>query len=154
MQWLIWVLVLPACLAWTVLIVGHCHRKISYLFLAGRARVRFHRQREWLEAGFLEALAREDPLIWTRWEEAHWLDEVTWARDRQTGRLLALVGVEFDADPLLDGDDAERHATVVFEYHRGRWRSDGNRLDAIQPFEAFLLRHGRYEPLAIPEHRG
>ena len=42
------------------------------------------------------------PSSGSRWEEAHWHDEVLWARDRQTRRLLALIGVHFEPDPFDD----------------------------------------------------
>src|SRR5262245_21854381 len=65
-----------------------------------RARAMFHQQREWLEARFITILTRIDAVEGQRWESAHWHDEVLWARDRQTRRLLALVCVHFDPEPF------------------------------------------------------
>lgn len=116
-----------------------------------QARSRFRREREWLETGFLDALSRLDAVERLRWEEAHWGDEVIWARDRQNGRLHALVGVEFDPDPFDEyPDHPARHATVLFEFHRGRWRADGRRLDEVRPNEA-VLRNRRFEPFIVPQ---
>lgn len=117
-----------------------------------KARVQFRQQREWLEARFLGALARIDPPEATRWDDAHWQDEVRWARDRRSRRLLALIGVEFDPSPFSD-DPSARHATALFEYRKGRWLADGQRVDSLRPDEA-LLRHRRYEPVTPPERRG
>ena len=41
-------------------------------------------------------LGKLDPVEGIRWEDAHWHDEVLWARDRQSRTFLALVGVHFD----------------------------------------------------------
>src|SRR5436309_476390 len=92
----IWGGVLPACAVagWLVL------RRPLRLFLedlhVDRARTHFRSQREWLEARFLSALARTDPIERVRWEDAHWHDEILWARDRQTRSFLALIGVHFE----------------------------------------------------------
>ena len=93
----------------------------------------------------------KDPLEAARWEDAHWHDEVLWARDRQTRRLLALIGVHFDPRPI--DDSAPRHATALFEYRKGRWLAEGKRLDEIRPDEA-VLRHHRFEAVTPPERRG
>ena len=117
-----------------------------------KARVQFRQQREWLEARFLSALARVDPPEAIRWDDARWQDEIRWARDRRSRRLLALIGVEFDPSPFAD-DASGRHATALFEYRKGRWLADGQRVDSLRPDEA-LLRHRRYEPVTPPEPRG
>jgi hypothetical protein len=113
------------------------------------ARDLFHQQREWLEARFLKALSRVDPEEGLRWEEAHWHDEVLWARDRQTRRLLALIGVHFDSDPFDDPLGARpRHATALFEFRKGRWVAEGKLLDELRPAEA-VLRYQRFEPVVL-----
>ena len=114
------------------------------------ARELFRQQREWLEARFLTALGRRStPIERLRWEDAHWHDEVLWARDRQTRRLLALIGVHFDADPFDDSPEPRpRHATALFEFRKGRWIAEGKRLDEIRPDEA-VLRHQRFEPVVL-----
>jgi hypothetical protein len=150
MRWLIAVGLLPICFAATVAVlrrsVGGMMRSARF----DRARDQFRLRREWLEARFLDGLAQLDPSERLRWEEAHWHNEVTWARDRQTGRFLALVEVHFDPDRYeLDPDVCRRHATVVFEYTRGQWRADGKRLDELRPHEAFL-RNFRYERVSPP----
>src|SRR4029450_1831479 len=95
------------------------------------------RRREWREADFLGALGKIDPAVRLRWEEAHWHDEVLWARDRQTRRLLALIGVHFDSNPFEDpGDASSRHSTALFEFRKGGWFAEGKRLDEIRPDEA------------------
>src|SRR5690606_34092208 len=100
-------------------------------------------RREHLEAGFVAALSRFDAEEGARWDDARWHDEVLWARDRQTRRFLALVCVHFEPD-LFDASQLRRHATAVFEFHKGRWRAEGKRLDQIRPDEA-VGRNRRFE---------
>jgi hypothetical protein len=146
---LIAAVLLPGCLVVLVWLVRRSTRSLVRSVQVEQAREQFRLRREWLEARFLDALGKLDPVERARWEEAHWHDEVVWARDRHTGRLLALIGVHFDAEPF-DDDPAAHHATVVFEFHRGRWRADGRRLDEVRPQDAFL-RGGRFEPVTLPD---
>jgi hypothetical protein len=152
MGWIIGGVVLPSCLVTAWLIIRKPLRQIVEDLGVDQARLAFHRRREWLEAGFLTALAKVDPIERLRWENAHWHNEVHWGRDSKTRRLLALVEIHFDPDgfdtsphPLVN------HATALFEYRKGRWFADGKRIDATRPDEAFL-RLGRYLPVA-PPHR-
>jgi hypothetical protein len=118
------------------------------------ARQQFRFQREWLEVGFLTALGRIDPVERLRWEDAHWHDEVVWARDRQSRRLVALVGVHFENEAVPSFPVfPPRHATALFEHRKGRWHAEGKRLDEIRPDEAFL-RHQWFEPVVTPQRRG
>jgi hypothetical protein len=110
------------------------------------ARAQFHIEREWLEARFISVLNRTDPTEAQRWENAHWHDEVLWARDRRTRFLLALVCVQFEPEPF--DVTAPRHATAVFEYRRRRWRVDGRRLDEVRPDEA-IGRNQRFEAVVV-----
>lgn len=153
MRLLIWALVLPACFAAAWVVLRLSFRRVFEVMRFEQARDQFRLQREWLEARFLDSLHRSDPIERLRWEEAHWHDEIVWARDRQTRRLLALIEVHFDSDPYDDyPDHPPRHATAVFEYHGKTWRADGHRLDETRPDEAFL-RHQRFEPVSLPPRR-
>jgi hypothetical protein len=150
-QWMIWAGVLAlGVAAWCGL--RRPFRQVVEEIHVDRACEQFHRQREWLEARFLTALGRIDPAERLRWEEAHWHDEIVWARDRQSRHLLALIGVHFDAHPFDDpAESVPRHATALFEFRQGRWAADGKRLDAIRPDEAFLRHQRLFEPLAQPQ---
>ena len=153
MGWIIWGLVLPSCLVSSWLIIRKPLRQVVEELGFDQGRSRFRLEREWLEARFLSALTKLDPIERLRWEGARWDDRVHWARDHQTRRLLALVEVHFDPDPFeTPGDPVADHATALFEYRKGRWSADGKRLDATRPHEAFL-RHARFEPVAMPPRR-
>jgi len=149
---MLWALLVPVCLLAAWLIVRPLRAIVEDLNV-DRARDQFRLQREGLEARFLSAVGRLDPIEKTRWDEARWRDEIIWARDRRSRRLLALVGVTFEAE--LFGEFPEsppHHATALFEYFKGTWHAEGKRLDEIRPDEAFI-RNQRFEPLGLPQRR-
>jgi hypothetical protein len=150
MFWLIWAGILPLCLIVALVLLYRPLRLFIEDLHVDQARESFHRQREWLEARFVTALGRLDPVEGARWEEACWNDEVIWARDRQTRHFLALACVRFEASPL-DDLPADRLATAVFEYRNGRWLAEGKRLDEVRPDEA-VGRNSRFEPVVIVHH--
>jgi hypothetical protein len=121
---------------------------------AEAARELFRKRREWLEADFLNALGKTCPTERLRWEEAHWHDEIIWARDRKTRRLQALIGVHFDSS-LYDelSDPGTAHATALFEFRKGSWHAEGKRLDEISPDEV-VRRYQRFEPIVMNPRRG
>jgi hypothetical protein len=148
MGWIIAGVILPTCVAATWFIVRKPLRQVVEELGVDQARLSFHQRREWLEAGFLTALAKIDPIERLRWESAHWHDPVYWARDHQSRRLIALVEIHFDDDHFaILPEPATSHATALFEYRKGHWFADGKRLDATRPDEAFQLL-GRFEPVA------
>jgi hypothetical protein len=115
------------------------------------ARSLFHQRREWLEARFISALGLVDPEEGNRWESAQWHNEIVWARDRQTRRLLALVGVHFNLDGFDDPRET-RQATAVFEFRKGQWFGEGKWLDEVRPDEA-VGRNQRFEAVVFaPPH--
>ena len=152
---IIWGGVVPACLIAAWLVLRRPVRQFAEELHVDRAREQFRQQREWLEARFLGALARTDPVERIRWEDAHWHDEVLWARDRQSRVFLALIGVHFDEPGFEDFSDAvprPRHATALFEFKKGRWVAEGKRLDEVRPDEA-VLRGQRFEPVVLHPRR-
>jgi hypothetical protein len=103
----------------------------------------FGLQRERLELLFIEAATASGKPRGLRWADCDWGNEVKFARDRATGRLVALVGVtvRFEA---IEGGDMEgwpqvaqlRNATGVFWFTRGQWHTDGRALFNMNPDEA------------------
>ena len=153
MGYVIWVGILPASLYLAWLIMRRPVRNFAEEMHVDRARDQFRKQREWLEARFLTALAKVDPVEQVRWEDAHWHDEVLWARDRQTRVFMAMIGVHFDSHAFDEfGELHPRHATALFEYRKGIWIAEGKRLDEIQPDEA-VLHHQRFEPVVTHPRR-
>ena len=148
-----WAALVPLCLAGAWMVVRRPLRDALEDLGVDRARDQFRLQREGLEARFLAVLGRIEPEEKLRWDEAHWRDEIVWARDRRSRRLLALVGVTFDVEPFgTYPEPPPRHATALFEYRKGRWHAEAKRLDEIRPDEAFI-RNQRFEPVVLPHRR-
>ena len=120
------------------------------------AAARFQQQREHLEADFFHAAARSGKPRGLRWKECDWERESVFARDKKSGELTALVGVtiQFEA---IEGSDMEglpavgnlRHASGVFFFRGGRWRTAGKavfNLDPSETLEHFKQQYERVPP--------
>jgi hypothetical protein len=117
---------------------------------------RFLQQREHLEAAFFAAAAASGKPRGLRWKNCEWESEVAFARERQTGRLAALVavGISFEA---IEGGDMEgvaavgnlRNASAVFFFDGGRWRTTGRAIFNLNPGEALEHFKGQYERLQV-----
>ncbi len=151
MGFIIWGGILPACLFAGWLILRRPVRHFAEDLHVDQARALFRQQREWLEARFVGALAKRDTLEHLRWDNAHWHDEILWARDRKSRVLLAMIGVHFDEPGFDDlGDLRSRHSTALFEFRKGRWFAEGKRLDEVRPDEA-VFHNQRFEPVLVPQ---
>ena len=115
---------------------------------------RFLQQREHLEAAFFTAAATSGKPRGLRWKNCEWESEVAFARERETGRLTALVAVTI-AFEAIEGGDMEgveavgnlRNASAVFFYDAGRWRTIGRAIFNLNPGEAIERFKGQYERL-------
>jgi hypothetical protein len=103
----------------------------------------FHRQRERLEAKFMQLGSYPAKRDAPRWLDCDFEDDVAFARNRSTGELNALVGVAIEMEDLDDhspglGDPPTNHraATAVFLYQGGRWATDGRAIFNFTPAEA------------------
>jgi hypothetical protein len=153
MAGLLWGGVLVACLVAAGLIIVGPVRRFGEKLAAEKARELFRARREHLEVDFMIALGKANPTERVRWEEGHWHDEILWARDRQTRRLLALIGVDFGISLFEDlPEPSGHHATALFEFRNGRWYAEGKRLDEICPDEA-VRRNQRFVPVIMHPRR-
>jgi hypothetical protein len=117
-----------------------------------RARRLFQLQREHLEAQFLPAAAATGKPRGLLWKSCDWENSVVFARDRQSGLLVALVGVtiQFEA---VEGSDMEglpavgnlRNASAVFFYQQGAWHTSGKTVFNLNPDEAVAHFRHQYE---------
>jgi hypothetical protein len=92
----------------------------------------FHRQREQLEAKFIQRAAASGKPRGLRWVDVDFDDDVFYARDRRSGRLKALVAIEVAFEAIEGGGMEEveavgniRAATSEFLYDGSRWGTDG-----------------------------
>lgn len=110
----------------------------------------FMQRREWLEARFLTVASNSGKPRGLEWTDCDFENDVSFARDKNTGELRALVGmtVSFEATPGGGMEDVEavsnlRHATAVFRFHRSEWTTDGRAIFNLNPIEA--IRHFGHE---------
>lgn len=120
------------------------------------ARRAFHRQRERLEAKFVQIGSTPAKSDTPRWIDCEFEDDVTFARNRASGELTALVGVEieiedFGESPARSGDAVGhlRVATAVFRFGRERWETDGRAIFNFTPAEALEHYHRDLEAVAL-----
>jgi hypothetical protein len=116
------------------------------------AAARFQQQREHLEADFLQAASRSGRPRGLRWKQCDWEREVVFARDKKSRELTALLGVtiQFEA---IEGSDMEglpavgnlRHASGVFFFRGGRWRTAGKAVFNLDPSETLEHFKQQYE---------
>jgi len=120
------------------------------------ARQLFVQQREYLEARFFTAAAASGKPRGLRWVNCDWESAVEFARERDTGKLAALVGVtlQFEA---IEGSDMEglpavgnlRNASAVFFFDKGRWQTTGKTIFNLNPDEAIQHFGKQYERVEI-----
>ncbi len=120
-----------------------------------RACQAFRFQREMLEAKFFDIAATLGKPRGLRWIDCRWEDNVTFARDRQTGLLTAFVAVNIRFEAIEGGDmedvaavDTLRDAAALFHYQNGRWGTGGRALFNLNPDEALIRLENQFEPLA------
>jgi hypothetical protein len=120
------------------------------------AVVSFRRQREMLEARFLDlARARGKPRG-LRWLDCDWLDSINFARDRKTGLITAFVGINVRFEAVEGGEMEEvaavgtvRDAVALFHYQAGVWGTGGRALFNMNPADAVARLAAQYDPLPI-----
>jgi hypothetical protein len=92
----------------------------------------FHRQREMLEAKFIERAAASGKPRGLHWADVAFDDDVIYVRDRRSRRLKALVAIEVSFEAIEGGgmEDVEavanvRAATAEFLHDGNRWGTEG-----------------------------
>jgi hypothetical protein len=117
----------------------------------------FRLQRERLEAKFVQLAKSIGKPRGLRWIDCDWQDDVTFARERQTGLLTAFasINVRFEA---IEGGDMEdvaavgtvRDAVAVFHFQRGTWGTGGKALFNMNPREAIERLTSQFEAIPVP----
>jgi hypothetical protein len=117
-----------------------------------KARERFSLQREHLEAKFIDLAAASGKPRGLRWKDCDFENAVSFARDKATGKLAALVAVNISFE-AVEGGDMEgiaavanlRNASAVFFFDRGQWHTAGKAIFNLNPDEAIARFEGQYE---------
>jgi len=127
------------------------------------ARRDFHRQRERLEAKFVQLAAGRAKPDGPQWADCEFDDDVAYVRSRSTGEVSALVavtvhfeGVEEEPGPgernLGERGELSAHAsgslraaTAVFRFDGSHWETDGRAIFNLTPSEAIHLYRRDFE---------
>ena len=123
--------------ALTLLLRSHLGRRRF-----AKAALDFRRQREYLEAKFFEIASQSGKPRGLRWSDCDFEDDVTYARDRQSGRLTAIVGVAIRFEAIEGGDMEDvpavgnvRIGSAVFYRNDRRWQTSGRAVLNLNPQE-------------------
>jgi hypothetical protein len=115
-----------------------------------RARKLFHLQRERAEHKFFTLAAQSGKPRGLEWTDCEFEDGVSLARDRQSGRLQALVGVTVRFKAIEGGGMEDnpnvglpRAATAVFQLDGDDWTTAGRVIFNLNPAEA--IKHHQQE---------
>jgi hypothetical protein len=107
------------------------------------ARKQFHIQRERLEAKFVQLAENSGKPRGLRWSGCEFDDDVSYARDRKTSRLTAMVACTISFEAIEGGGMEEvdavgnlRAGTAVFTFEHNRWSTEGRALFNLNPAEA------------------
>ena len=156
-------------LAWTLLSIAVAALFLGFVILWVRYRVAarrrdemiaarksFHQRREWIEARFITEAMQSGKPRGLRWVNCDFRDDVSFARDCETGQLTALVGVTISFEAIEGGGMEEveavsnlRAATAVFHYEKGQWTTKGRAIMNLEPLEA--IEHFRGKLVRIAE---
>jgi hypothetical protein len=107
------------------------------------ARELFHLRREMLEAKFITLAGASGKPRDAVWVDCEFDDRVSFARDRHTRQLRALVAITIRFEPVEGGDLEDnpnihnlKAATAVFRFEDGQWITDGRAIFNLSPQEA------------------
>jgi hypothetical protein len=145
------VVLLVAFLVWTWFPMKAGLERVRF----AEARRDFHRQRERLEAKFVQLGTVAERGDAPRWVDCEFEDDVAFARNRTTGELSAFVGVTIVMeDPgghsvsIEDLAGRYRSATAVFRFNGRRWDTEGKAIFNLTPTEAIRFYHRELELVA------
>ncbi|HID76007.1 MAG TPA: hypothetical protein EYP56_08430 [Planctomycetaceae bacterium] len=116
------------------------------------ARRDFHRQRERLEAKFVQLGMINAAQGGPHWGECQFDDDVAYARNRTTGELSAFVAVtiEVEQDNAVGHGSGDaignlRAATAVFRFDGDHWDTDGRAIFNLTPTQAIDFYRREFE---------
>jgi hypothetical protein len=141
----LWYWFIPAAMALTGLafVVLRIARREDPKKQITQARGIFQQERNRLETLFFQTASSSGKPRGLRWTECQWSELIAWVRHRQTGQLMALVGVTISFE-AIEGGDMEgleavgnlRNASAVFFYQNGQWQTGGRVIFNLNPDEA------------------
>ena len=121
-----------------------------------QAKRNFHRQRERLEAKFIQLASTQAKPDSPRWADCEFDDAVAYVRHRSTGELSAFVAVTVALQGVHDAAAVStadlignlRAGTAVFRFDRDHWETDGRAILNLSPSEAIRFYQDNLEVVA------
>lgn len=156
LQFFVTLAVLLLLIVVTLTIFAQPIRAWAYQRESQQAMTRFKRQREQMEARFFDVASRLGKPRGLRWLACEWMDDVSFARDRQTGLLTAFISVNISFEAIEGGDMEDvaavgniRDAAAVFHYSSGSWGTGGRALFNMNAAEAPQRLQNQFEAVVI-----
>jgi hypothetical protein len=147
---IVWILVGMSIVAAAIGVFVVLRRQLPWRPDLTRARKLFHLRREWLEARFFTMAAGSGKPRGLEWADCEFDDPVSFARDRHTGRLRALVGVTVRFRAVEGGGMEDnpnvanlREGSAIFHLDGEEWSTDGRVVLNLSPVQA--IAHFRQE---------
>lgn len=147
---IVWILVGMSIVAAAIGVFVVLRRQLPWRPDLTRARKLFHLRREWLEARFFTLAASSGKPRGLEWADCEFEDPVSFARDRHTGRLRALVGVTVRFRAVEGGGMEDnpnvanlREGSAIFHLDGEEWSTDGRVVLNLSPVQA--IAHFRQE---------
>ena len=138
-----WIIVGVLSLIMAAMIAKKPLRKAMHEAQLSEARRLFHLQRERLEAKFVQIAENSGKPRGLRWTNCEFDNDVSYARDRKSARLTAMVACTISFEAIEGGGMEEveavgnlRAATAVFTFEQNRWGTDGRAIFNLNPAEA------------------
>ncbi len=155
MDYLYWIVPLAIALCGLIIFFWRQGRKHDPRIQLASARTSFEPDRPRLHAQFLAAAAASGKPRGLRWTQCQWNDLIEWVRDKDSGLLLALVGVTISFE-AIEGGDMEgieavgnlRNASAVFFFQNGQWHTAGRAVFNLNPAAAVEHFQATYEHIA------
>ena len=119
-------------------------------------RQKFCERREWLEADFFKLGSTSGSPRGLNWVDCDFSNEVSYAIDKRTGELTALVGVGIQFEAIEGGgmEDVEnvanaKAATAMFRFDGEHWQATGKTVFNLSPSETIQYYQNELETLEI-----
>jgi hypothetical protein len=152
LQFLAWVtlfvLIVGGWLIWSLV------RRTLFSHRLNRAQRDFDRDRDELQAEFLQAAGASGKPRGLTWTMCEFHDGLRLVRDRANGELVGLVGATVSFAAIEGGgmEDVDavgnlRAATAVLTWHHGRWTTAGRAVFNLEPHEVLERYRDSLDPV-------
>ncbi len=142
-------LIVAGAMAWTPW--RRSRRRAQFVLACSQ----FHLRREPLEHKFFQISGNSGKPRGLRWVDCEFADDVTYARDRVSSQLSALVSITIRFEAIEGGGMEEveavsnlRAATAVFQNENVVWSTQGRALFNLNPAEAVQYYQANLELVA------